>query len=94
MPGDVPDPEVLREAGRLVERLLTDYTVEEWEQASFFVIECADPETGHNTLHGRFVNVVAATAYADEWEQELNGGMPEGEARFRCTVRPVREVGA
>jgi len=88
---DEPTPEVIRGAQRLVMRLLTDAKVEEWEQADFFVIECLDPETGHSTLHGRFPTAPEATAYADEWEQDLNRGMPESEARFQCTVRPVRE---
>jgi hypothetical protein len=83
------DAEIQGAAMTLVDGLIRNATAEDWASADSFVALATDAETHAVTLHGSFRSAEAARIWAEQFEKELNAGMPAADEPFTVTVYPM-----
>lgn len=64
---------------------------EEWEDAKAFIVESYDLKTGTHKSFGPFWSVTEALAHAEKHEAGMAEVTDEGEAGWKCVVRPLWE---
>ena len=84
--------EVHQNALDWVHSVIASDEAEEWENAEQFVVLTTNGETLHIHVNGVFDDAVAALAWANVHEKDLNKGAPEEEEPFVVTVYPVVPV--
>lgn len=83
------DRKVQQDALRLLHTMIAASESQDWQNADTFVALTTDDETKQISLSGPFSDPIAAMAWAEEHEAELNRGAPPDEIPFVVTVFPM-----
>jgi hypothetical protein len=84
--------ETRRDALSWLNSVVASDEAQEWEDAENFVVLTTNGETLQIHVNGVFDDAIAALAWADVHEKDLNQGAPEEEEPFVVTVYPVVPV--
>ena len=79
-------------AWSFVNGMIAGFEAEKWDNAIAFVTLTTDDETHQIHIDGIFPDAVAALAWAEQHQTELNQGMPSDEDPYVVTVYPVQEA--
>jgi hypothetical protein len=86
------DDDVHREAVELVNNLIADAEVEQWEHAQGFVTITTNDETKQMHINGTWDDLTEAMAWAERHQTDLNSGNGPDEIPFVVTVHPLEET--
>lgn len=83
---------VRRDALSLLNNLIADAEVEQWESAQGFVTITTNDETKQLHINGTWDDLAEALAWAERHQTDLNSGNGPDEIPFVVTVHPIEET--